>query len=136
MDQPMYTLINSSAQYRMTTLESGTRIRDTHNTAGKVLTSVWANVTVEGTEKFVASAALSNSGGVYQAVGDIWLRVTYNGVTGWMAYTHMGKPICKDFQDLTITPEPPPDPATETYTATLVDDKTGDVWAGTLIKQP
>lgn len=92
--------------YQMTTISSGTRIRTEPNTAGSVLVSVSANVTVKGTELFTAPVELRNANGVYQRVGDKWLKISYNGVTGWMAYIHMGEPICKDFQDL-ADPEPP-----------------------------
>lgn len=93
--------------YQMTTISSGTRIRTEPNTAGSVLVSVSANVVVKGSELFTAPVELRNANGIYQMVGDKWLKVSYNGVTGWMAYVHMGNYICKDFQDLTETPEPP-----------------------------
>lgn len=39
--------------------------------------------------------------------------------------------------ELVSTPPPPPPPpsGTSTYTATLVDDQTGETWSGTLTKQ-
>ena len=94
--------------YKMTTMY-GTRIRTEPNTAATVITSVLANVTVEGSELFTASEPLQNANGVYQKVGDKWLKITYNGVTGWMAYIHMGGHICKDFQEIIppVDPEPP-----------------------------
>ncbi len=97
--------------YEMTTLGNGTRIRDDHNTAGNVLTSVNANVTVRGDQVFVATEELRNANGVYQYVGDKWLRITYNGVTGWMAYSHRGEPICKDWKEIGGEAPPPPEPS-------------------------
>ena len=94
----------------MTTLYSGTRIRTEPNTAGSVLVSVSANVIVKGNELFTAPVELRNASGVYQLVGDKWLKVAYNGVTGWMSYIHMGDYICKDFKETITEPpvEPPP----------------------------
>jgi hypothetical protein len=94
----------------MTTLFTGTRIRTEPNTAGSVLVSVSANVTVQGTELFTAPVELRNASGVYQRVGDKWLKISYNGVMGWMAYIHMGEAICKDFKETVTEPpvEPPP----------------------------
>lgn len=95
--------------YQMTTIYNGTRIRTTPTTAGAVLASVNGNVTVSGNELYTATQDLSNVGGIYQKVGDQWVKITYNGVTGWMAYIHMGDPICRDFKDLSTPPtEPPP----------------------------
>ncbi len=89
--------------YKMTTIDSkGTRIRQDHNTSAAVLTSVNANVTVTGTEKWTAPAD-----GVEVKAGDVWVKVSYNGVTGWMAYIHKGQPICKNLVETT----PPVDPA-------------------------
>ncbi len=95
--------------YQMTTIDNGTRIRELPNTGGKELTRVNANVTVMGSESFTATKSLSNSEGVYQYVGDHWLKVTYNGVTGWMAHIHKGQPICNNFKEVGTTP--PVDPA-------------------------
>jgi len=91
--------------YQMTTISSATRIRTEPNTASSVLVSVSANVTVKASEMFTAPVQLRNANGVYQIVGDKWLKVTYNGVTGWMAYVHMGDFICGNFQEIT---EPAP----------------------------
>ena len=90
--------------YSMKTIYANTKIRDAHNTTGNVLTSVNANVTVTGNELFTATIQLSNSGGVYQQPGDKWVKVTYNGYTGWMAFVHMGGFICNNFIE---TPDAP-----------------------------
>ena len=96
--------------YKMTTISNGTRIRTEPNTAGSILASVNANVTVQGDELFTATAPLSNSAGTYQYVGDKWLKVSYNGVTGWMAYIHKAYAICNNFEVVSTTPptDPPP----------------------------
>lgn len=111
--------------YKMTTINSGTRIRQEPNTAGSTLTSVNANVTVQGDELFTSPVELRNSSGVYQQVGDKWLKITYNGVTGWMAYIHMGQPICKDFQEVGIVTPPPPPVTTFPQSFILTDPATG-----------
>lgn len=89
--------------FQMTTLSSGTRIREDHNTFANVMTSVGAGVTVEGTEKWIAPAD-----GNAVKKGDTWLLVTYQGYTGWMAYTYMGIAICKNLVEITLPPPPPP----------------------------
>jgi hypothetical protein len=75
----------------MTTIYSGTKIRQDHNTSAAILTSVNANVTVSGSEKWTAPAD-----GYEVKAGDVWVKVSYNGVTGWMAYIHKGQAICKN----------------------------------------
>ena len=99
--------------YKMTTISNGTRIRTEPNTAGSILASVNANVTVQGDELFTATVPLSNSAGTYQYVGDKWLKVSYNGVTGWMAYIHKAYAICNNFEVVSTTPptDPPPVPS-------------------------
>jgi hypothetical protein len=89
--------------YQMITIYLGTRIRERHDVYANVMTSVGANVTVEGTEKWVAP-----TDGDQVKQGDIWLLVTYNGFTGWIAYMHMGKPLGKNLVDVTLPPPPPP----------------------------
>ena len=89
--------------YEMTTISSGTRIRKEHNTFSTSIGSVGANVTVTGDELWTAPAD-----GVEVKAGDKWLRLTSPQV-GWMAYTHKGVPICKDFKEIG-TPPPPPVP--------------------------
>lgn len=91
--------------YEMTTISNGTRIRSDHNTGAGVLGDIPANVKVTGEELFVATMQLSNSGGVYQFVGDKWLKVTHNNITGWVAYIHKGQAICKDFKQVE-SPDP------------------------------
>lgn len=92
--------------YRMTTISNGTRIRTEPNTAGSVLAEVPANVQVTGTELFTAPTQLVNASGTYRYMGDKWLKVSYNGVTGWMAYIHKGVKICTNFAEVVET-EPP-----------------------------
>ncbi len=81
--------------YQMTTLSNGTRIRSDHTTFAPQITTVAANVTVRGDEKWVAPANFEEV-----KAGDIWIRVTYGMFTGWMAYIHKGVPICKDLQEI------------------------------------
>lgn len=93
--------------YRMTTIYNGTKIREDHNINSNTLAYVNANVQVEGTELFTAPVQLSSVAlGVYQNVNDKWLKISYNGVTGWMAYLHKGGAICKDFKE--VVDEVPP----------------------------
>ena len=103
--------------YQMTTLENGMRIREAHNTYGKVMTSVGAGVVVSGDELWTAPAD-----GDQVKAGDKWLRVTHAGFTGWMAYIHLGKAYCKNFVDAT-PPPPTPDPSGATF---IVDVLIGD----------
>ena len=112
--------------YEMTTIDNGTRIRDLPNTGGKELTRVNANVKVTGSELFTAPAQLVNADGVvYQYVGDKWLKITYNGVTGWMAYIHKGTPICNNFKEVTTTPPPPVGEPVVPLSFILTDPATG-----------
>ena len=97
--------------YQMTTVDNGTRVRDQSNTLGNILTQVNANVVVTGTEVFIAPRELRKADGtLYQMVGDKWLKISYNGYTGWMAFTHLGRPVCKNWVEITDTPptDPPP----------------------------
>ncbi len=90
--------------YSMTTIDpNGTRIRQDHNTFASILTKVNANVTVTGTEKWTAPAD-----GVEVKANDVWVKVTYNGVTGWMAYIHKGQSICKNLVETTTPTDPAP----------------------------
>ena len=92
--------------FQMTTIYNGTRIRTEHSTYTKVLGSVNAGIALEGDELWTAPAD-----GSYVKKGDQWLHVTYGNLAGWMAYTYLGQPICKD---LKTTPDVPPMP-TETF---------------------
>jgi len=87
------------ATYSMTTIYSGTKIRQDHNTSAAVLTSVNASVIVTGVEKWAAPAD-----GYEVKAGDVWIKVSYNGVTGWMAYIHKGQAICKGLVETTTAP--------------------------------
>lgn len=104
--------------YRMTTLYNGTRIRTDHTTFADVLTSVNANVTVTGDDLWTAPAD-----GNEVKSGDKWVHVSYNGVTGWMAYIHKGQAICKD---LTIVTNPVPDPTPTFPESFELVDKNGN----------
>lgn len=98
--------------YQMRTI-GDTNMRAQPNTAAaKLLPSngVLANSTLSGDELFTAISELKNSLGVYQKVGDKWLKVTYGGVTGWVAYIHMGSPICDNFTENPVEPPPTPTP--------------------------
>ena len=83
--------------YQMTTKDlKGTRIRIGPSTASDVLLwEVPAGVTFTSDEKFTATVQQT-----YQYVGDIWLKVTYQGVTGWMAYIHKGVQICTNYTEV------------------------------------
>jgi len=116
--------------YEMTTIYNEMRIREDHNTFAKVLSSVNANITVQGDELWTAPAP-----GAEVYANDQWMHITYGGVTGWMALTHKGKAYCKDFKIINeYEPDPTP-PSTETYMATIEDKSTGEVWSGILSKQ-
>lgn len=108
--------------YSMKTIYANTKIRDAHNTTGNVLTSVNANVTVTGNELFTATMQLSNSGGVYQQPGDKWVKVTYNGYTGWMAFVHMGGFICNNFIE---TPDAPIEEVVPPKSCVWIPQETG-----------
>ncbi len=110
--------------YSMTTMNTGTRIRKDHNTFAEVITSVSSGVTVSGSELWTAPAD-----GNEVKKGDQWLKVTYNGFTGWMAYIHKGVAICKDFKEVTVTPTPDPEPVTTfpvKFTLTTPDGKSAE----------
>lgn len=106
--------------YRMTTISNNTRIRTESNTAGSILAEVPANVQVTGTELFTAPTPLVNASGAYQYKGDKWLKINYNGVTGWMAYIHKGVKICDNFTEV-IDGEPPVAAPTFPESFTLTD---------------
>ena len=96
--------------YQMQTITQ-TRLRSDHNTAGSFILWIPAGTTVTGVELFTAPSMLSSAAlGVYQSVGDKWLKVTYNGQVGWVAYIHKGEAICKNFVEIT---EPTPPAASE-----------------------
>ena len=104
--------------YQMQTITQ-TRLRSDHNTAGSFILWIPAGTTVTGVELFTAPSMLSSAAlGVYQSVGDKWLKVTYNGQVGWVAYIHKGEAICKNFVEIT-EPTPPAAPTFPTsYTLT------------------
>jgi hypothetical protein len=67
--------------------------------------------------------------------GDRWVKIEQGGsAVGWVAVIHLGKAYGKlDIMDNT-TP-PPPEPSTDTFTATIRDDVTGETWSGILTRQ-
>jgi hypothetical protein len=97
-------------KYEARTIYTGTRIRPNSNTGQTELSRIAnAGTVIFSNELFTATKALKNSDGVvYQQVGDKWLKVTMNGVTGWVAVTHMGQPICDNFKVLDDSTPPPP----------------------------
>ena len=113
--------------FEMTTISSGTRIRTDHNTFAALVTSVGAGVVVRGDEVWTAL-----SDGSEVKAGDKWLHVTEAGRVGWMAYIHKGNPICRDLIEIGTPPNPP---SSTTYTVTLEDDVTHEIYKGTLTKQ-
>lgn len=86
--------------FEMTTKDTGTRIREWHNTFSNIVTSVNADVTVQGDEVWTAG-----SDGIEVKNGDQWLHVTSPAV-GWMAYIHKGVPICRDLHEVGADPLP------------------------------
>ena len=95
------------AQYSMTPISNGTRLRTDHNTFASTITSYNRGQLIVGDEVWEALAD-----GPEVRRGDKWLHVTsVDGVNivdrGWMAYIHKGVPICNNFQQL---PDPDPDP--------------------------
>jgi len=73
-------------------------LRSDHNNISNAIGGVASNVTLSGTELFTAPAQLSSNGNVYQFAGDVWLKVTRDGITGWVAYIHKGTQICDSFK--------------------------------------
>jgi len=98
-------------RYSMKTINA-TNIRSGHNTndpnvAGFPANGLPANTIVEGDELFTATVELKKSGSVYQMKGDEWVKITYGKFVGWVALTHMGKPVCNSFIDNGVVVEPP-----------------------------
>lgn len=107
---------NNVTQYQMTTISSGTRIRSDHTTYAQVLTSVPSNVVMSGSELWTAS-----SDGNEVKAGDKWLKVSYNGASGWMAYIHKGVPICSNLLEVGAEP-PQPDEVTLAHVIEVYSD--------------
>lgn len=106
-------------RYQMTTISSGTNIRPNPNTNNTAVGSVpYAQTVLQGDDLFTAPADLFKNGIRYQMAGDQWLKVTYNNITGWVALTHMGKPICKNFVDNGAV-EPPPSSGDQPVSVTI-----------------
>jgi GH25 family lysozyme M1 (1,4-beta-N-acetylmuramidase)/exopolysaccharide biosynthesis protein len=113
----------SDKRYDATALGDGTRIRLDHNTAANYVNSYPRGTVFSGNEIFTATVQLSNANGVYQKVGDKWLRVELvNGqppkdsagavitVPVWVALIHMGSAYCTvvDNGAPTDPTDPPP----------------------------
>lgn len=95
--------------YKATVIQNETRIRNDHNTASaRLYDHLPAGTVIQGEELFVATQNLSNASGVYQYVGDKWLKHTFNGITGWTAVIHLGEEVCRDFQLVDEEPNPEP----------------------------
>ena len=96
-------------------LESGTRIRDAHNTYGVIKYIVGPDDQIVGTEVFTATEQIVDpkTNIAVQMVGDKWLAVeSVNGksVTGWIAITHLGNEISVEVPDVPIPPAESPEP--------------------------
>jgi hypothetical protein len=115
---------NNMSEYRYdaTAIGSGTRLRYNHNTSSATANSYPAGTVFSGNELFTATEQLSNAGGVYQRVGDQWLKVekvngkvpvtsTGAAITSpvWVAIINMTTPICTLVDNGPILP-PPTDP--------------------------
>lgn len=103
----------------MKTIYPNTKIRQDHNTSQNILTSVNQNVTLTGSEIWTAPAD-----GVEVKKGDIWMKVTYNGVTGWMAHIHKGQFICNNFENIPDPVDPPASEIPTYFDLTTPDGKT------------
>jgi exopolysaccharide biosynthesis protein len=121
----------SDKRYDATALGDGTRIRLDHNTAANYVNSYPRNTVFSGDEIFTATVQLSNANGVYQKVGDKWLRVELvNGqppkdssgvvltVPVWVALIHMGSAYCTVVDNGT-TPPPPTNTVHVVFTADI-----------------
>lgn len=93
-------------------ISSGTRIRNEHNTGGAIINSYSANTECEGDTDWISSADVYNSSNVMiNMAGDRWLFVNkVNGVSipvsGWVAITHKGQPICDVIEENVEIPPP------------------------------
>jgi len=88
----------------ITPIWNGTRLRTDHTTFANVVTSYNAGTQVSGEALWTA-----NKDGNQVKAGDQWLRVTSVGgvsVSGWIAITHLGKPICKIVEHIPTPPLP------------------------------
>lgn len=95
------------AQYKMTPINNGTRMRTDHNVFAVVIKSYNRGQLVVGDEVWEAPAD-----GNEVKRGDKWLHVvSVDGVNvidrGWMAYIHKGVAVCNNFAEI---PDPDPDP--------------------------
>jgi hypothetical protein len=105
-------------QYSMTPIDNGTRLRSDHNTSSTVIASYNRDQLVLGDELWVAPADGTNV-----KKGDKWLSViSVDGVNvpapGWMAYIHMGAPICDNFTEIEDPDPTPPPMFPESFTLT------------------
>lgn len=96
-------------------LESGTRIRDAHNTYGVIKYIVGPDDLISGTDIFIAPENIVDpkTNSVIQKAGDQWLaveKVNGSSVTGWIAITHLGNEISAEVPDIPIPPTESPEP--------------------------
>lgn len=108
-------------RYKAVNLFDNMRLRSGSNTASLAIGTYTHGQVFEGDNLFVATVSLSNSAGVYQAVGDNWLEVkSVNGVpkSGWVAVVHLGKEYC------TLTDNTPTVPPSEEYILHVKDGVT------------
>lgn len=91
------------ATYTALTKGSGLRIREDHNVSSPVVSSIQLSGTpVVAHEKWEAT-----ENGTNYMKGDIWLKITYNGITGWIAYRHMGDLFCTSLSEVQEPEENP-----------------------------
>jgi hypothetical protein len=100
----------------ITPLENETRLRDIHNTNGRVINSYNIGAVVLGDD--IWTAEINTTDGSNTKAGDKWLLVkSVNGIhaPGWMAIIHNGIAVCRIVETATppvVTPvEPPADPS-------------------------
>ena len=104
-------------------LDTDTRIRGDHNTAGTILDYVNPVDRITGIEIFTAPVDFTYEGKVIQFAGDRWLKVEYvNSVpaSGWIAITHKADSICREI------PQSEPVPDNFPHTFRLTNLQTGE----------
>lgn len=95
------------AQYKMTPIINGTRLRTDHNVFSSVVQQYNRGQVIVGDELWEAPADDNEV-----KKGDKWLKVkSVDGVNvttrGWMAYIHKGVAVSNNFEEI---PDPDPDP--------------------------
>jgi GH25 family lysozyme M1 (1,4-beta-N-acetylmuramidase) len=119
----------SNGSFSMKTISADTRLRPEPNTNQAYIGLIPANVPLSSDELFIAPVDVAP-----QLKGDMWLKTTYNGQTGWVAYLHAGQFICKDFKIIAL-PTGSPDPV-EKPDITISVAETEDYLAGQLVIRP